>query len=420
MKRQILVCENDARHAQWLKHHLEVLAADAEVNCFATTDLERELGACKAASSADEVLLLFGVNAAAADADDDSMTRLERLCRRADRPPVVAIAANGNEGCAVRAMRAGAVDYVSRESLTPALLEGLLQHAARPQQATETEEVIPQYSTIRLLGESSRSAVYLARSRMLGGNVALKISHVSMEDEEHDRDQLEREHAAVAAIDHPSVVKIHGYGIHAGREYLAMDYFPCGDLKSRLKHPLSYLQALRYARRVAEALQVVHSHGLMHRDLKPPNIMLRPDASIVLIDFGLAKRVGSLTRRTAAGVLRGSPYYMSPEQTLGLDLDHRSDLYSLGVILFELLSGDKPYQGSSALEIMEQHARGARPSLAEVHAAVEPTLERLMATDRENRFADSAEAAAALRALEHSAAQSRDSNLITGEYAHVG
>jgi len=420
LKKQLLVCENDAQHAQWLKHHLEVLAAEAEVRCFSGAELGAVLEAGKTGSDADEMLLLFGLDVAAPDAAVDSLAGLERLCRRADRPPVVAIAAGGNEASAVRAMRAGAADYLRRDGLTPALLEGVLRHAARPANPLATEELIPQYSTIRLLGESSRSAVYLARSRMLGVNVALKISHASMEDEDLDRDQLEREHAAVAAIDHPSVVKIHGYGIQAGREYLAMDYFPCGDLKARLRHPLTYLQALRYARRIAEALQVVHSHGLMHRDLKPPNIMLRPDASIVLIDFGLAKRVGSLTRRTAAGVLRGSPYYMSPEQTQGLELDHRSDLYSLGVILFELLSGDKPYQGSSALEVMEQHARGARPSLAEVHAAVEPTLARLMAVDREQRYADSAEAVAALRALEHAAAQSKDSDPMTGEYAHVG
>jgi DNA-binding NarL/FixJ family response regulator len=420
LKQEMLVCQSDAQHAQWLKLHLEVLAPAADVRCIDSAELDNMLKDQSSGPEEVEGLLFFAVNAAAANGAADSMARMERLCRLAVRPPVVVIAENGNESCAVRAMRCGAADYVTRESLTPALLGELLRHAARTGPSPEALELIPEYSTIRLLGESSRSAVYLARSRMLGNNVALKISHATLEDEEQDRDQLEREHAAVAAIDHPSVVKIHGYGIEAGREYLAMDYFPCGDLKARLRHPLTYVQALRYARRIAEGLQVVHSHGLMHRDLKPPNIMLRPDASIVLIDFGLAKRVGSLTRRTAAGVLRGSPYYMSPEQTLGMDLDHRSDLYSLGVILFELLSGDKPYQGSSALEVMEQHSRGARPNLAEVHAEVEPTLAMLMATERDERFPDAAAAVAALTALEQSAAQSKAATVLSGDYADVG
>jgi serine/threonine protein kinase len=128
--------------------------------------------------------------------------------------------------------------------------------------------------------------------------------------------------------------------------------------------------------------------------------MLRQDGSIVLIDFGLARGIENEARTTAAGVLRGSPYYMSPEQAQGLPPDARSDLYSLGVMLFEMLSGAKPYSGSSAVEVIQQHVRGARPALPKECQALEPVLEGLMARELSERFPD---ALTAQRALQQAA-----------------
>jgi serine/threonine-protein kinase PpkA len=176
-----------------------------------------------------------------------------------------------------------------------------------------------------------------------------------------------------------------------------MEYFPCGDLKTRLLQPLTVLESLEFALRICGALEIVHGAGLVHRDLKPPNVMLRENGSIVLIDFGLAKQLDGAIQNTAVGVLRGSPYYMSPEQAKGLTLDARSDLYSTGVILYEMLTGAKPYLGSTAVEVMEQHVNAQRAPLPPFCAELEPLLDRLMARERDARFVDAACASAAIR-----------------------
>ena len=137
---------------------------------------------------------------------------------------------------------------------------------------------------------------------------------------------------------------------------------------------------------IAGALTVVHQAGILHRDLKPPNIMLRENGQIVLIDFGLAKDLVNPTRSTAAGVLRGSPYYMSPEQAQGAELDERSDLYSLGVMFYEMLVGQKPYLGATALEVLRQHVDDPPPVLPPDLAQHQPVIDGLMAKSPDDRY----------------------------------
>src|SRR5690606_28873305 len=233
----------------------------------------------------------------------------------------------------------------------------------------------------------------LAHSAALNRNVALKVSHVA----EDEAPQFAREFETVGVLRHPGVVDIYDYGVHDGREFIAMEYFPCGDLKARLQNPVSEQEALDYLERIAEALAAVHAEGILHRDLKPPNIMLREDGEVVLIDFGLARSLGHGTRSTRAGVLRGSPYYMSPEQAQGLELDRRSDLYSLGVIFFELLTGTKPYLGNSAIEVLQQHVNGSVPALPEPFTPHQALLEGMMAVARDDRVLGAGELRAALR-----------------------
>ncbi len=250
---------------------------------------------------------------------------------------------------------------------------------------------IPGYTILQKIGESEAAAVYLAISEDLGHNVALKVSKRRHSGDANDTGQrtimFQREFEAIAALDHPSIIDLFDYGIHEGVEYLAMEYFPCGDLKARLQNPLTADEAIAFLTEIARSLKVVHDAGIIHRDLKPPNVMLRDNGNVVLIDFGLARSLLSGDGSTRTGVLRGSPYYMSPEQAQGEVLDARTDLYSLGVILYEMLAGKKPYLGASAIDVLQQHVMAPVPELPVHHLSYQPLLERLMSKSRENRVA---------------------------------
>jgi DNA-binding response OmpR family regulator len=268
---------------------------------------------------------------------------------------------------------------------------------------------IPGYTILQKIGESEAAAVYLAIAEDLGHNVALKISKRkhsgNVDPAAADTGQrsimFQREFEAIAALDHPSIIDLFDYGIHEGVEYLAMEYFPCGDLKARLQNPLTSDEAIAFLKEIARSLKVVHEAGIIHRDLKPPNVMLRDDGNVVLIDFGLARSLLSGDGSTRTGVLRGSPYYMSPEQAQGESLDARTDLYSLGVILYEMLAGKKPYLGASAIDVLQQHVMAPVPELPVHHLGYQPLLERLMSKSREQRIASCDELLSALEEMSH-------------------
>ena len=261
-----------------------------------------------------------------------------------------------------------------------------------------TAEFIPGYIIKMKIGESEKAVVYLATSIALGANVALKVSK-TLRDDAAGRQFLEREYTAIIAIRDPLVVQIYDYGVHAGFEYLAMEYLLRGDLKVRMQAGLKEAETLRYIEQIASALRVVHNAGLLHRDLKPPNVMLRENDEVALIDFGLARALDGSTPSTRTGVLRGSPYYMSPEQAQGELLDVRSDFYSLGIMLYEMLTGRKPYTGATAMEVLQQHVNSPLPPLPHSLTRYEPLLYKLSAKNRAERFTQAEEIIAAVAEL---------------------
>ncbi len=249
------------------------------------------------------------------------------------------------------------------------------------------------YAPVQVLGRGEFGTVYLAESPKILQPVALKVMHRTEGDERSRVSLLKfaQEYRIAHAIDDPAVVDVFDYGSSDRLAFIAMEYFSRGSLRSVAGTLVPPAVAGDWIRRIALALDVVHRHGVVHRDLKPANIMVRQDSSLALVDFGSAKYVDVDSTITISRQVRGTPFYMSPELAAGENLDGRSDLYSLGVIAFELLSGEKPYRGQTVFEILEQHEKGPIPRLPERLAAWQPLIDALLAKSPAARPATAAD-----------------------------
>ncbi len=241
---------------------------------------------------------------------------------------------------------------------------------------------------IRQVGSGGMCKIYLAESERAATLVVLKV--FSQVPDVSERivgfDRFLQEYEIVAGLKHPNIVRIYDLGIADDHAYIAMEHFPAGDLRQRMKAQVTPDKALAYMKQIASALEAIHAVGVLHRDLKPANVMLRADGSLCLIDFGLAKANELDAELTGTREIFGTPYYMSPEQGHAELIDARSDLYSLGVVYFEMLTGRKPYTGASAMEVIYKHKRAELPALDAKYASYEPILKRLLAKAPQDRF----------------------------------
>ena len=396
----LVVVGGDAKRLQWLTHHVTSHWGDAQVTTMGAGEsaaLNRMVGERKL----DAVILQadFGDESAAA-----VLAHMAQLLAIHPGLYCIVMAENGNELSAVRTLKSGAKDYlplatISRDQLLSAVSEASAKRraAAKPAGLLAPSGDAPSvevkgYAIVKEIATSNFSSVFLARSERLRRNVVLKVmTRGESERELGDAERFQREYEIISSITHRSIAEIYDFGSQPHHLYLAMEYFPCGDLRDRLRNPLSVDESLYYLRTIAEALRVIHVFGVLHRDLKPANVMLREDNSPVLIDFGLARRSMDDAGTTGVGQVLGSPYYISPEQAQGQRVDPRTDLYSLGVMFYEMLTGQRPYLGRTAVAIMAQHAHSPIPTLPEATAAQQPLLDRLMAKRQNARYASAEE-----------------------------
>jgi DNA-binding NarL/FixJ family response regulator len=332
---------------------------------------------------------------------------LEDLVDRTGCPPVVYFAAAG-AAALERAQRAGAACVLPRTefehtafatALRAAEREsrGLASGTARAARAAPAPERfgsvrIRGYRCVQRLAVGGSSTVFLAERQRDGSLVALKVFRQvpDLVGASLTFERFLREYELVSRLRHANVVRIHDIGMADDHLFLAMEYLPGGDLRARLRQPLEPREALRLLRQMADALGALHAVGVLHRDVKPGNVLLREDGSLAFIDFGLACRLGIEEDGATRGVICGTPHYMSPEQGRGAPLDSRSDLYSLGVVLYEMLTGTKPYSGDQPFAIVRQHAEAPTPQLAPALAPLQPLLDMLLAKDPGQRPATTA------------------------------
>ena len=404
----LLVVGGDPKRLQWLKHHVTSHWANARVETSQAAD-RQPLSRLVGAPEPDAVILQVDF---ASDATAGAgIGQMLELLHAHPTLYCIVLAEHGGELAAVRALKSGAKDYLPMARLTRESLLTAVAEAQAARRAAVSEALIaagsvapslevPGYTLIKEIATSNFSSVYLARSEQLRRNVVLKtMRRGSSPRELDDAERFQREYEIISSISHRAIVEIHDFGTLPEHLYLVMEYFPCGDLRDRLRNPLSMEESLYYLRTIAEALRVIHVFGILHRDLKPANVMLRDDNSPVLIDFGLARRAHGDEDVTGVGQVLGSPYYMSPEQAQGQRVDARTDLYSLGVMFFEMLTGQKPYTGRTAVSIMEQHNYSPVPTLPAALAAHQPLLDRLMAKQLSRRFTSAEEILAELTPL---------------------
>ena len=261
---------------------------------------------------------------------------------------------------------------------------------------------IPGYRILRKIRQGGMSTVYLAIQQSVDREVAIKVMSPNLNSDPSFSSRFYREAKIVGKLSHHNIVSIYDVGNHKHYNYIAMDFLPGIPLQDRLAQGVSTEQAIRVVREMASALHYAHERGYVHRDIKPDNILFREDDSAVLCDFGIAKALKNNVKMTNFGAVLGTPNYMSPEQAQGKEIDGRADIYSLGVVFYEMLTGQLPFTGEDPVAIAVKHMTSAIPKLPADKKAFQAIIEKMMAKKASSRFQTGAEIITALDELEQS------------------
>ena len=358
--------------------------------------------------------------------NEDGLVWLKEFRRNPDCPPVIFMTGQGSEDIAVKALKAGAHDYLRKHDLSQGRLVGSIRDAISESEiaprrlAFELPELpvvepaegdnqgsksildamavdgahglrqtpinISGYVIKKKIGSGGMSSVYLAEREPDQALTVLKLLNADLSRENEFLRRFIREYGILSKLSSPHIVKIFDQGYTDQHVYIAMEYFSGGDLKSRIDRGMEPTEALELLSQMAKGLEAIHAAEVIHRDLKPQNIMFREDGSLAILDFGIAKIASEETQLTEHGQVFGTPYYMSPEQGTGKVLDARSDLYSLGVIFYEMLTGRRLYSAENAVALVYKHLNDPIPILPTHLTHFQGFLDRCVAKAPEDRF----------------------------------
>jgi serine/threonine protein kinase len=259
---------------------------------------------------------------------------------------------------------------------------------------------IPGYRILRPIAEGGMASVYLAVQESLDRHVVLKL--LKKFNDVFQSARFVNEGRIIASLNHHNIITIYDIGVAGERHYFTMEYLQGGNLEDRIIRGMSPGEALDLVEAIGGCLAYVHRKDIIHRDIKPANILFRRDGTPVLTDFGVAKQTEADSRLTRDGTALGSPYYISPEQAECKPLDGRADIYSLGIIFYEMLTGKKPYTGNSDIQIIIAHLSEPIPALPGELSRYQELIDRMIAKNPEDRFATAGEMIEYIRQFRHS------------------
>ena len=308
-----------------------------------------------------------------------------------------------------RAMHVGAADFLVKPFKSQEIADAVTrcveardarkgEAQSRGEHALENLPRIQGYEIVQKLGEGAASLVFLATHIASREQHALKILKLQGIDTSTQEaiNRFMAEYDMLSQLSHPHVARVHEHGIGDRCLFIGMEYLPGGDLRLDIEAGMSPQLAQKRAAEIASALAAIHAAGIIHRDLKPANILMRMTGEAVIADFGIAKQLGSALALTRHDMAVGTPYYMSPEQARGSNVGPHSDIYALGVLYFEMLTGRRPYEGNTPNELMGKHLHAPIPLLPTRAAMYQRVIDKLMAKDVADRCANADAARAAI------------------------
>ena len=351
---------------------------------------------------------------------EDSMSEsagyewLKNVKDRPGFPPYVFISDEEVGERIASAVKNGAFDFVARGELDDYRLRAIMDHAIEVTNSRTKEivslrfwaeqcDTLPEYISqedithdavspvishfrvMKELGRGGMGIVYHAHDQRYKTDVALKVLDTRVTHDELHAMRFVGEASMISQIHHPQVIKIHEQGFTDDYAWLAMELLPGGTLKQQISHGLPMEQALNYMAQLSSAVNAVHAHGVIHGDIKPSNILFKGPENLVLADFGISRASGTPSVASRSGTSVGTPAYMSPEHFQGVETDERSDVYSMGVIFYEMLSGHLPYEASSLEELKQLHLNASLPAIPDVPERVMNLVRGLMAKRPEDR-----------------------------------